>query len=95
MADIFYVNDLADENAGIAADQAARFEDDPAIERAHMLGDDAGIGAGLGRRHVVLAIGNAQSAAQIDMLDVMPGRAQLAYQAFQLGEGAVEWAAVR
>ena len=57
------------QDAGIADDQAAGLEDQRAAEIARRALDHRGIGVGMRRRLVVLAVGNAEAAAEIDMGD--------------------------
>ena len=45
----------------------------------HVLAHDVGIGARQRRRGLVVAVGNAEAAAEIDMLDGVAVRAQLAW----------------
>ena len=47
-----------------------------AVEPARRALDHGGVGVGIGRRLVVLAVGNAKAAAEIDMLDAMAVGAQ-------------------
>ena len=79
-----------DEDAGIADDQPARLEDQRAAEPARRALDDRGIGVRIGRRLVVLAIGNAEPAAEIDMLDGVAVGTQRADEFGQQREGVVE-----
>ena len=68
---LLHVLDLGDEDAGIADDQPAGLEHQRHAERADVLADDLGIGAGCGRGVLVVVIGNAEAAADIDMADVV------------------------
>src|SRR5689334_21102862 len=68
---LLHVDDLADEDAGIADEYAARFEQDAGAEIAEAAADNLAIGGGLGRRRIVEAIGYAEAAAGIDMVDLV------------------------
>ena len=62
-----HVEHARDQDAGIADDEAARLEDQPAAEPARRALDHGRIGVRVGRRLVVLAVGNAEAAAEIDV----------------------------
>src|SRR5207342_3253758 len=85
-----HVEHAGDEDARIADDQAARLENELAIEVARGALDHGRIGARVGRRFVVLAVGNAEPAAEIDMADHMTVGAQLAYKIGEQFEGIAE-----
>ena len=75
---LLHVDDARDQNAGIAGDHAAGFEDIFQAEVAQRALHHGGIFIGV-RRHVIgAAIGNAEAAAQIEMADVVAFRFQLA-----------------
>ena len=86
----FTIDHARDQDAGIADDQAAGLEDQRAAEVARRALDHRRIGGRIGRRLVVLAIGNAEAAAEIDMLDVMAVGAQRAHEVGEQREGVVE-----
>ena len=62
-----YVDDARHQDAGIADDEAAGLENELAVKALGRALDDRGVGIGIRRRLVVLAIGNAQTAAEIDV----------------------------
>ncbi len=64
-----HVNDARDENTGIADEQSARLENQLAAETARRVLHDRGIVLRKRRRIHVVAIGNAEPAAEIDMRD--------------------------
>ena len=78
------------QDAGVADDQPARLEDQLAVEPAGGALHHRGIGGGIGRRIVVLAIGNAEAAAEVDMRDGVAVAAQRAHEIGQQREGIVE-----
>ena len=80
----------ATSDAGVADDQPPGLEDDLAAERARMAGDDLGIGVGEGRRIVVDPVGDAEAAAEIDMVDRMAVGAQGLHEVGEQREGVVE-----
>ena len=86
----FTIDHFGDQDAGIADDQPARLEDHLQPEPGDVLPDDRRIGVGQRRRLVVDAIGNAEPAAEIDMLDRVAVGAQRADQFGKQREGVVE-----
>ena len=85
-----HIEHARDQDAGIADDEAARLENQPAAETARRALDDGGIGVGIGRRLIVLAIGNAEPAAEIDMADGVTVGAQHAHEIGQQRERVAE-----
>ena len=63
------VDDRGDQNAGIAYDDPPRLQDQLAIERRGVAGDDAGVVLRERRRIIVGPVGDAQAPAEIDVLD--------------------------
>ena len=61
-----------------------------AADLVHVLPDDLGIGGRKRRRRLVVAIGDAEPAAEIDMLDRVPVGAKLHDQLGDQPEGVVE-----
>ena len=78
------------QDAGIADDQPARLEDQPAVEIARRALDDIRIGVRMRRRLVVVAIRNAEPAAEIDVADGVAVGAQRAHELGQQREGIAE-----
>ena len=85
-----HVEHARDQDAGIADDQPARLENKPAIEIARRALDDGRIGIRIGRRLVVLAIGNAEPAAEIDVADLVTVGAQHAHEIGEQRERVAE-----
>ena len=85
-----HVEHARHQDAGIADDQPARLEDQRAVERARRPLDHLRIGGRVRRRVVVVAIRNAEAAAEIDVLDGMAVGAQRAHEVGQQREGVVE-----
>jgi hypothetical protein len=79
-----------DEDAGIADDQPARLEDDLDSRGRPVLAHDLGIGVRQRRRIVVLLVGNAEPAAEIDMLDACGRRRAASAPVRAAAEGVVE-----
>src|SRR6185312_2434689 len=71
------------ENARIADDQSAWFEDQPAIEVARGTLDDLGVFVRMRRWLVVVAVWNAEPAAEIDVAN---GMAVATQRAHEIGE---------
>ena len=65
-------------------------EDQLAIETRGGALDDRRIGGRVGRRLVVVAVGNAEAAAEIDMRDAVPVGAQHAHEVGEQREGIAE-----
>ena len=84
------VEHARDQDAGIADEQPAGLEDQRAAEIAGRALDHRRIGVRMRRRIVVLAIGNAEAAAEIDMRDGVAVGAQRAHEIGQQREGVVE-----
>ena len=87
---LLHIDHLGDQDAGIADDQAARLEDDLETKRGHMLANDRRISVRQWRRLVVGTVGNAQPAAEVDVLDGVAVGTQLADQVDEQREGVVE-----
>src|SRR6478609_5417808 len=68
------------QNAGISNEQATGFKDQPAIKVAGGSLDHLGISSGMGRRLIVIAVGNAQPSTEIDMGDRMAIRSQCTHE---------------
>src|SRR5262249_57929909 len=68
------------QDASIADDQEAGFEDEREVKVARRALDHGGIGFGMWRRLVVLAVGNAEAATQVDMADGVAVGAQGAHE---------------
>ncbi|MNY31164.1 hypothetical protein D3C86_1653130 [compost metagenome] len=68
-AAILHIDYFRHQNAGIADNQASRFGDDLAVEALQFILDDMCIGIRQRRRVVVVAVGNAETAADVDMTD--------------------------
>ena len=79
-----------DQDAGIADQQPPGLEDQRAAEIAGRVLDHRRIRLGPRRRIVVVAIGNAEAAAEIDMRDDVAVGAQVAHEFGQQREGVVE-----
>src|SRR4029078_2431686 len=67
---VLEIEDARHQNSGIADDQPAGLEDQLTIEAARRALDHRGIGGGVWRRLVVLALRNTQTAPQIDRRDM-------------------------
>ena len=78
------------QDAGIADQEPPRLEDQRAAEIAGRVLHHRRIGLGPRRRIVVLAIGNAETAAKIDVRDDVAVGAQGAHELGQQREGVVE-----
>ena len=76
----FHIEHARYKNAGIAHEQAAGLEDQRAVEVAGGELDDLRIGVRLRRRFGVRAVGDAEAAAEIDVLDVVAVGAQRAHE---------------
>ena len=63
------VDDRGHQHAGVADDEAPRLENDLAAEAAGAARDDFRVTLGARRRIVVEAIGDAEAAAEVDMVD--------------------------
>src|ERR1700733_14556051 len=63
------IDDRSDQRAGIANDRSARLQNYLAAEGRGALRDDFGVCLWRGRRVVVVAISNAESAADIEVVD--------------------------
>ena len=87
---LFTIKHAGDEDAGIADDQAAGLEDQPAIKIARRALDHGRIRVRVGRRLVVLAVGNAEPAAEIDVADDVAVGAQHAHEIRQQRERIAE-----
>ena len=87
---LLQIDDRRDQRAGVADDQSARLQDHLAAERRRALGDDLGVLLRRGRRIVVVAIRNAEAAAEIDMLDRMPVGSQRLHELGEQRERVVE-----
>ena len=85
-----HVEHARHQDAGIADDQAAGLEDQRAVEVAGGALDHGGIGRRERRRLVVVAIGNAEPAAEIDMADGVAVGAQHAHEIGEQRERVVE-----
>src|SRR5262249_37298847 len=69
---------------------APGLENQHAVEIARRVLDDLGVGVRIGRRLVVVAIRNAEAAAQIDVVDAMAIGAQHAHELREQREGILE-----
>ena len=87
---VLHVEHARHQDAGIADDQPAGLEDQRAAELARGALDHRGIGVRIGRRLVVVAVGNAEAAAEIDVGDGVAVGAQRAHEVGQQREGVVE-----
>ena len=87
---VLHIEHARDQDAGIADDEPARLEDQLAVKTARRVFDDPRIGVRIGRRIVVLAIGNAQAAAEIDMADAVAVGAQRAHEIGEQRERVAE-----
>ena len=85
-----HVEHLGDEDAGIAGDQPPGLEEHAAADLVHVLPDDVGIGGRERRRRLVVAIGDAEPAAEIDVLDCVAVGAKLDHELGDQAEGVVE-----
>ncbi len=84
------IDDAGHQDAGIAHDQAAGLEDQLAAEAMCRALDDRRIGLRIRRRLVVLAIRDAETAAEVDVADGMAVGAQAAHEVGDEREGIVE-----
>ena len=73
---MLHIDDLGDEDAGIADDHPPRLEHQRAAEIMRDALDHGGIGVGRRRRLAIHVIGNAEAATEIDMGDVVAVGAQ-------------------
>ena len=89
-AAILHIDDFGDEDTGIADDQPAGLGDQFAVEVAQLVLDRFRIGVRQRRRAVVVLVGNAETAADIDVIDGMAIGAQRRDQILQQAEGVVE-----
>ena len=78
------------QHAGVADDQPSRLEDHPTVERARVPRDDLGVGFRERRRVVVDPVGNAEAAADVDVLDRVAVAAQDLHEVGEQGESVVE-----
>ena len=83
------VDDARDENARIAGDQPPHLEDELEAEPARMALDDLRVGLRVGGRIVVLPVGHAETSAQVDVMQAMTRRHQVAGKLGQQGRGIV------
>src|SRR5262249_14368995 len=88
--DTLEIKHARDQDTGIADNQAARFEDKRALKVARRALDHRGVSLGMRRRLVVLAIGNAETAAEIDMADGVTVGAQGSHEIRQQRKSIVE-----
>ena len=87
-----HVDDAGDENARIADDEAARFEDETTAQMTGSSADDVGVAVGVvGIRVFAGAIGDAEAAAEIDVIDRMAVRAQIGDEFREQKERILEW----
>ena len=77
------------QHPGIAGDHPARLEGQPDIPSGSRTGNHRAVFGG-GGQHLATAIRDTQSAAEIDVSDVMPRRAQVRDQHADLGEGGFQ-----
>src|SRR5262249_41528178 len=71
-----HINHTGYQNTGIADEDATWLENQGAVEIPRRPLDHVGIGLRMGRWLVVVAIGNAETATKIDVLDHVPVPAQ-------------------
>ena len=86
----FTIEHRGDERAGVADDQPSGLQNDPAVELPRAPCDDLGILHGERRRRIVVAIGDAETAAEIDMVDDMAVGAQGPHEIGEQRESVVE-----
>ncbi|MOA00335.1 hypothetical protein D3C78_1196930 [compost metagenome] len=89
-AAILHIDHFRHQNPGIADNQASGFGDDLAVEALQFILDDMCIGIRQRRRVVVVAVGNAETAADVDMADRVSVGAQRLDQFAQQPEGILE-----
>src|SRR6186997_2672496 len=76
--------------SGVADEQAARLENEPAIEIARRALDYLGIVVGMRRRLIVVAVRDSEAATEIDMRNGVTVGTQHAHELGEQSEGAVE-----
>ena len=84
------IDDRSDQRSGIANDRSARLQNHLAAEGRRALRDDFGVLLRRGRRVVVVAISNAETAAEIDMLDCVPVGSQGLHKLGEQRERVIE-----
>ena len=85
-----HIEHARDQNPGIADQQATGLEDQCAVEIARGTLDHRGVVVGMRRLVDVVAIGNAETAAEIDVLDHVAVGAKRANEIGQQRERVVE-----
>src|SRR5690242_9934857 len=87
---VLYEQNTRHQNSGIADQETAGLEDQSTIEVAGRLLHDLGIGLRMRRRLIVVPVGNAEAAAEIDMRYGMSIAPQHAHEIGKQSEGIAE-----